>query len=152
MVAGRVVRFDSARGYGFIAPESGGEDVFLHVNDMLIPESYVHSGLTVEFEIEDGDRGLKASRVRLPLGPDGSPVTPPPAPLPGTRSHALAPNSLAPKPDGEDSLCDVLSTEEFLQEVTEALLTTAPSLTGEQILQIRRGLLQFGKSHGWAEG
>ncbi|GAB2695298.1 cold-shock protein [Kitasatospora kifunensis] len=150
MVAGRVVRFDSARGYGFIAPDGGGEDVFLHVNDMLIPESYVRSGLAVEFEIEDGDRGLKASAVRLPLGPDGNPVAPPP-PLPLTRSHALAPNSLAPKAEGDDSLCDVLAADEFLHEVTEALLTAAPSLTGEQILQVRRGMLQFGKKHGWAE-
>ncbi|MYS46117.1 cold shock domain-containing protein, partial [Streptomyces sp. SID5998] len=65
MVTGKVVRFDSARGYGFIAPDHGGEDVFLHVNDMLIPESYVRSGVVVEFEIEEGDRGPKASSVRL---------------------------------------------------------------------------------------
>ncbi|WP_143665283.1 cold-shock protein, partial [Streptomyces cacaoi] len=65
MAAGRVVRFDGARGYGFIAPEHGGEDVFLHANDLLVPESLVHAGVAVEFEIEDGDRGLKASSVRL---------------------------------------------------------------------------------------
>ncbi|MGN5381393.1 cold-shock protein [Streptomyces lasalocidi] len=53
------------RGYGFIAPEQGGEDVFLHVNDLLIPESSVRSGLSVEFEIENGGRGLKASSVRF---------------------------------------------------------------------------------------
>lgn len=66
MVAGRVVRFDGTRGYGFIAPEDGGEDVFLHVNDLLIPEESVRSGLVVEFEVESGERGLKASGIRLP--------------------------------------------------------------------------------------
>lgn len=61
MVAGRVVRFDGSRGYGFVAPEGGGEDVFLHVNDLLIPEEYVRPGLVVEFDVENGERGPKAS-------------------------------------------------------------------------------------------
>ncbi|MFJ3718482.1 cold shock domain-containing protein [Streptomyces sp. NPDC090057] len=38
MVAGRVVRFDGPRGCGFIAPEDGTEDVFLHVGDLLVAE------------------------------------------------------------------------------------------------------------------
>ncbi|WP_377268609.1 cold-shock protein [Peterkaempfera sp. SMS 1(5)a] len=146
MVAGRVVRFDGARGYGFIAPDHGGEDVFLHVNDMLIPEAYVRSGLAVEFEIEDGDRGLKALSVRLAKGPDGSPLTPPMA------APAVAPPAARQVVDGEDPMCDVLTVEEYTADVTELLLRAAPSLTGEQILSIRRELVQFGKSHGWAEG
>ncbi|MET9921817.1 cold-shock protein [Streptomyces sp. NPDC059605] len=139
MVSGRVVRFDGARGYGFIAPDHGGEDVFLHVNDMLIPESYVHTGTAVEFEIEDGDRGLKASSVRLAEGADGKPVTPPrPAVVSGAAD--------------DDALCDVLSPSEFTRDVTDVLLESAPTLTGSQILQIRRGLLQFAKNRGWTEG
>lgn len=140
VVSGRVVRFDSARGYGFIAPDHGGEDVFLHVNDMLIPESYVHTGTLVEFEIEDGDRGLKASSVRLAEGPDGKPLTPPrPA-----ASHAGSVD--------DDALCDVLSPSAFTREVTDILLESAPTLTGAQILQVRGALLQFAKNHGWTEG
>lgn len=135
MVAGRVVRFDAVRGYGFIAPEHGGEDVFLHVNDVRIPEHQLRPGVTVEFEIEEGDRGLKASGVRLAQGAG-------PVPSAGAGRH----------PDGEDPLCDVLTAEEYLQEVTEVLLSAAPTLTGEQILQARRGLLQFGKTHGWCDG
>lgn len=129
MVAGRVVRFDSQRGYGFIAPDDGGEDVFLHVNDMLMPESQVRRGLVVEFEVEDGERGPKASGVRLARGADGKPLA-----------------------ADDDVLCDVLSTEEFTRDVTEALLTAAPSLSGEQIVQVRAGLAQFAKNHGWVEG
>ncbi|GAA2612978.1 cold shock domain-containing protein [Streptomyces axinellae] len=140
MVAGRVVRFDGARGYGFIAPDHGGEDVFLHANDLLIPESYVHSGVAVEFEIEDGDRGLKASSVRLPPGAE------PPLHHPSA-GHAPGPRS----EDGEDPMCDVLSVAEYTRSVTELLLAAAPTLTGQQILEIRRHLVQFGKNHGWAE-
>ncbi|MFE7463811.1 cold-shock protein [Streptomyces sp. NPDC057499] len=134
MVSGRVVRFDGARGYGFIAPDHGGEDVFLHVNDMLIPESYVHTGTAVEFEIEDGERGLKASSVRLAEGAAGKP--------------AAVPQAVS----DDDALCDVLSAAEFTRAVTDVLLESAPTLTGTQILQVRRSLLQFAKNHGWTEG
>jgi CspA family cold shock protein len=145
VVAGRVVRFDGVRGYGFIAPAHGGEDVFLHVNDLLIPETYVRSGVEVEFEIEDGERGLKASAIRLA---DGATVPPPVRAVPSTASTAAAGRPMA----GDDPLCDVLSVAEYTSDVTELLLEAAPSLTGDQILQIRRALVQFGKSHGWTEG
>ncbi|MEU5160947.1 cold shock domain-containing protein [Streptomyces sp. NPDC020875] len=140
MVAGRVVRFDSSRGYGFIAPDDEGEDVFLHVNDLRFPEQYLRSGLEVEFEIEEGDRGLKAAGVRLADG------AAPRAAVPGTGTSPVRPA------DGDDALCDVLRNAEFRQEVTEVLLGAAPTLTGEQILQVREGLLRFSRKHGWVEG
>ncbi|MFF2200365.1 cold-shock protein [Streptomyces sp. NPDC058145] len=145
MVAGRVVRFDGSRGYGFIAPDDGTEDVFLHVNDLLIPEQQLRPGLAVEFEVEEGDRGLKASAVKLAPASTGRP----PALVGG---GAAVPFPVAARqPDGDDSLCDVLTPDEYLHEVTEILLAAAPSLTGEQILQVRLGLLRFGRNHGWTE-
>lgn len=60
MLTGKVVRFDEVRGYGFIAPDGGGEDVFVHAN-VLGDDKYVFGpGLRVEFEVSDGDRGPKA--------------------------------------------------------------------------------------------
>ncbi|GAA2441936.1 cold shock domain-containing protein [Streptomyces glaucus] len=145
MVVGRVVRFDGMRGYGFIAPDHGGEDVFLHVNDLRIPEQQVRPGLAVEFEVEEGERGLKASDVRLAEGPDGKPLTPP-----NGVARAASPGA-GRQADGDESLCDVLTTGEYLHEITEILLNAAPSLTAEQILAVRRRLLQFGRDHGWTE-
>ncbi|WP_328784387.1 cold shock domain-containing protein [Streptomyces canus] len=143
MVAGRVVRFDSARGYGFIAPEEGEEDVFLHVNDLLIPESSVRAGLAVEFEVEEGDRGPKASSIRLAEGAQ-SPTAAPGRPA----GEAIATRAV----NGDEPMCDVLRADEFTTEVTEVLLHVTPSLTGAQITHIRRELTQYARKHGWVEG
>lgn len=143
MVAGRVVRFDSARGYGFIAPEDGQEDVFLHVNDLLIPESSLRTGLAVEFEIEEGDRGPKASSIRFAEGAVPAVVT----------SRRLVGESAAARAaDGGEPMCDVLRADEFTTEITELLLRAIPSLTGDQIMQVRREFGQFAKKHEWTEG
>jgi hypothetical protein len=103
------------------------------VNDLLIPESMVRTGLSVEFEIEDGERGPKASAIRLAHG------------AAARSAHA------APAGSGDDPLCDVLQTTEFTNVVTELLLQAAPTLTGQQIVQVRQEFLQFAKKHGWAE-
>lgn len=150
MAVGRVVRFDGMRGYGFIAPDRGGDDVFLHVNDLLIPESSVRSGLAVEFEVEDGERGLKASEVRLAQGAGSAPartVAPGPRTPPAQVSTAVVP----PAPDGQEKMCDVLGAAEYSGELTELLLRCVPEMTGQQIVAVRENLVNFGKRQGWVE-
>lgn len=136
MVAGKVVRFDEIRGYGFVAPDTGGDDVFLHVNDLQFDKRLLGPGALVEFDVEEGDRGLKASHVRM-ISRGAERLTP------ATRSE--------PRVADDEVLCDVLSVKEFLEEVTEALLDAAPSLTGEQIVHIRQRMAQVAHTHGWVE-
>jgi len=138
---GRVLRFDQVRGYGFIAPTGGGEDIFLHANDLLVDKHLVTAGVTMEFEVEQGDRGPKATGARLVRAAPGT--APPAAPTEGTAREG--------GDDGEDFFY-VPSTKEFTREVTELLLQTEPTLTGTQILAIRRGLTRLAEKNGWIEG
>ncbi|MEU6220966.1 cold shock domain-containing protein [Streptomyces sp. NPDC047022] len=141
MAVGRVIRYDGARGYGFISPDEGGEDVFLHANDMVIPEAYIRTGTLVEFEVVEGERGPKASSVRLAGTAVGA-----------TMVSSGATAGLPRQSAHDDELCDVLRPEEFTTDVTELLLAAVPTLTGAQIVQVRGELLQFAKKRGWVEG
>jgi CspA family cold shock protein len=79
MVTGRVIRFDEVKGYGFIMPSDGGEDVFVHANEITDRGLRVSAGTQVAFRVLEGDRGLKAYDVRILEDQD----TPAPAPTPG---------------------------------------------------------------------
>jgi CspA family cold shock protein len=137
VATGKVVRFDQTRGYGFLAPAGGGEDVFLHVNDLLVEKSAVLPGTIMEFDIEEGDRGPKASAVRIVSSVQARSGSTPVAGLTEVRNT--------------DGLCDVLATGEYLQEVTELLLRSEPTLTGGQITNIRRQLVLVAEKYGWVE-
>lgn len=145
MIKGRVVSFDRIKGYGFVAPETGGEDVFIHVNDLYSDKSLLGPGSVVEFRLEEGERGPKASAVTV--------LQPPPesaAPAPAAHPPTGAPLAERPAAAGEED-CDVLSADEFEHEFTELLLRVEPELTGRQILDIRRRLLGAAQSHGWSD-
>jgi cold shock CspA family protein len=65
MARGTLLWFDSGRGFGFIRPEFGPRDAFLHASalDSLEPE-LMKPGLAVEFElVQTGDGRLIARRV-----------------------------------------------------------------------------------------
>ena len=56
--------FNEGKGYGFIAPEEGGEDVFVHFQ-AIQGEGFktLREGQTVEFEVVKGPKGLQAANV-----------------------------------------------------------------------------------------
>ncbi len=132
---GRIARFDEVRGYGFITPDEGGPDVFVHVNDLNDDKSLITTGTSVEYELIDGERGLKAFDVSV-IGDRSVPSVA----GPGRASTA-----------DDEGLCDVLTETELRIELTELILETVPELTGAHLIKLREGLLTFARKHGWSE-
>lgn len=144
MARGTVVRFDEVRGYGFIAPDSGGEDVFMHINDLEDDKSRFSTGTPVEFQVTESERGLKAFDVRVVRKSDPGTIAVP-APVVARRHPA------ADQDDGEEPMSDVLTAAEYTLELTEVFLRIAPELTGAQIVTLRQGLVAVARDHGWVE-
>jgi superfamily II DNA/RNA helicase len=61
---GAVKWFDPQRGFGFIAPDSGGRDVFVHKNQVRSAGVALTEGQRVAFALATGTRGPEASDVR----------------------------------------------------------------------------------------
>lgn len=61
---GVVARYDADRGFGFITPDDGGPDLFVHVSVVRDGEA-LYEGDRVRFQIRQSDRGPQADRVDL---------------------------------------------------------------------------------------
>jgi cold shock CspA family protein len=220
VATGKILRFDEIRGYGFIAPDAGGEDVFLHANALLAEKHQYHPGVPVEFDVIEGERGLKATAVRVVRGKTAPSPVPAPAPPTGTKptavpspamqSPAIHGPAAQPQPSAVPSPAaqphasstngsvssvaaavttappvitpatvaaqgghvispvsspaiaqqrsangverparDAVSPDALGTELVELCLESVPSMTGEQITQLRRAVITLARRHGW---
>ena len=65
MSTGTVKWFNESKGFGFIVPDDGGEDVFVHHSN-IAAEGYrsLEEGQKVEFEVGQGRKGPEAANVK----------------------------------------------------------------------------------------
>lgn len=77
MAVGTVKWFNDAKGFGFIEPEGGGEDVFAHFSAIQMDGfRTLKQGGKVQFELVQGPKGQLAQAIRpLDAGPDDAAST-----------------------------------------------------------------------------
>ena len=65
MAKGQVKWFNNAKGYGFILPDDGGEDLFAHFSSINM-DGYksLKAGESVEFEVLEGPKGIHAINIK----------------------------------------------------------------------------------------
>ena len=69
MLTGKVKWFDSKKGYGFILPENGKGDVFVHYSAIQSESEFktLKEGMPVSFDVTEGKQGLQALNVLVTL-------------------------------------------------------------------------------------
>ena len=63
---GTVKWFNDGKGFGFIAPNDGGKDLFAHHSEIRNDGGFrtLAEGAQVEFEVKDGPKGPQATNIR----------------------------------------------------------------------------------------
>ncbi|MCA5003697.1 cold-shock protein [Sphingobacterium bovistauri] len=59
---GTVKFFNETKGFGFITPDGGGDDIFVHVSGLV---DQVQQGDQVTYDVENGRKGINATNVRV---------------------------------------------------------------------------------------
>ena len=59
---GTVKFFNETKGFGFITPDGGGDDIFVHVSGLV---DQVQQGDQVTYDVENGRKGVNATNVRV---------------------------------------------------------------------------------------
>ena len=62
MDTGKVKFFNDSKGYGFITPDNGNKDVFVHANGLI---DDIKEGDRVSYDTEEGRKGLNAVNVKV---------------------------------------------------------------------------------------
>lgn len=64
MPTGTVKFFNEQKGYGFINPDEGGSDLFIHISNVDPSEGLLKEGQKVSYEVGQGRKGPEARSVR----------------------------------------------------------------------------------------
>lgn len=66
MPTGTVKWFNNAKGFGFILPDAGGDDIFAHYSAIEM-DGYrtLKAGQSVSFDVSQGDKGLHATHIQI---------------------------------------------------------------------------------------
>lgn len=62
MSNGTVKFFNNSKGFGFITPEDGGKDVFVHANGLI---DNIKDGDNVSYDVEETPKGMNAINVKV---------------------------------------------------------------------------------------
>ena len=62
MSSGTVKFFNNSKGFGFINPDDGGKDVFVHSNGLI---DNIKDGDKVSFDVEETPKGMNAINVKV---------------------------------------------------------------------------------------
>ena len=62
MQSGTVKFFNETKGFGFIVPDAGGDEIFVHSSGLI---DKIREKDTVQYEVERGKKGLNAVNVKI---------------------------------------------------------------------------------------
>jgi CspA family cold shock protein len=150
-VLGTVSWYEPGKGYGFITPDGGGAEIFVH-SSAIVGGGVVSDGQRVAFLVVDGEKGPQADHL-LPLGAQAAQQAATSDGADGTVSWYDGDKGfgfVAPDSGGEDVFVHVSALARGLTELAEGARVTYDVAAGEKGPQARNVQLVHGSAPGGA--
>ena len=147
-VLGTVTWYEPGKGYGFITPDGGGSEIFVH-SSAIVGGGVIAEGQRVAFLVVDGEKGPQADHL-LPLGAESARQAVASDGADGTVSWYDADKGfgfVTPESGGEDVFVHVRALAGGLTELSEGDRVTYDVAVSEKGPQARNVLLVRGSAH-----